>query len=212
MTSVSHSEERVSYFSNYSQTVSWIPADGLSSAVIDLVICETPLPPLLNLVHPRGILWSKMLDTFKSCLGRPGMAVVSLSQWVAMVEDASEKAVAEDIHRIVRHFIPVLLRFFSDYLCSPPSSYLTFSVEWHMRLLSRHLLACSIWRLEDYPSTRRQSWNPSASLYATSSAWTNRTQVLGSIIGGPKASLTPIDIPLCRHAEIQARCCRLVMH
>lgn len=76
--------------------VSWIPMDALAGAVVDLVVTHEPLPPLLNVVHPRRASWNALVTAFNSCL-EEALPVVPFAEWVAALEHVAERGRNADV-------------------------------------------------------------------------------------------------------------------
>lgn len=78
-----------------------MPADALARALLDLVLSDSTLPPLINCMHPHEVPWNVFLQAVKICLGSPSTTEVPLSEWVSKVEAIAAKASPDDIERVV---------------------------------------------------------------------------------------------------------------
>lgn len=86
--------------------MSWIPADAVADAMIDLVMSKDPLPPFLNLVHPHPVSWNVVRDSLRKHLAPRTLAIIPLCEWL----DKVEQLPAEDgtINKVVRSHTPLL--------------------------------------------------------------------------------------------------------
>lgn len=71
---------------NLIQLVSWIPADAVADAMIDLVMSKEPLPPALNLVHPRPVPWNVVRGGLSKHLAHRPLPTIPLREWLDKVE------------------------------------------------------------------------------------------------------------------------------
>lgn len=107
--------------------------DAVSNTILEVALGEESLPPMVNLVHPRPISWSAMMDGVRSALGVAGFSGLQslpFSEWFKMLENHAEIASQHNIQKIVsdsavgRYIYP----FF--YFLSQLSSCLNFSELW----------------------------------------------------------------------------------
>lgn len=86
--------------------VSWLPVDSAASAILDLALLplSTPLPPVVNLVHPRPVEQKTINDgicsAIKDVLGLD-LPVVPFNQWLSKIEAHAEKPTLNSLASIV---------------------------------------------------------------------------------------------------------------
>ncbi|KAH0578471.1 hypothetical protein H2248_003619 [Termitomyces sp. 'cryptogamus'] len=96
---------------------SWLGADTISATIVDLALRKpsTPLPRVLNLVHPRPVQQSDIIRSIKKAIAEilgHDLKLVPSSQWFSILEKHAEDATAgtwADIPAIK------LLKFFHGY-------------------------------------------------------------------------------------------------
>jgi hypothetical protein len=74
--------------------------DAVATAVAELVLSHRPLPPLLNVVHPRPVPWSDIIAGFQCTLAKP-LRLVSIEEWLHVVENIATENKPEDLQRVV---------------------------------------------------------------------------------------------------------------
>ncbi|KAL1743880.1 hypothetical protein HDZ31DRAFT_64623 [Schizophyllum fasciatum] len=74
------------------QDVSWLPMDAVAGTLVDAVFSAGSLSPSHNVIHPRPIAWSEMMEcvqrSLKSILQRD-VPIVPFGEWFAKLEAAS---------------------------------------------------------------------------------------------------------------------------
>ena len=66
--------------------MSWLPTDAVANAIVDLVVSEATLPPVLNLVHPCPVTWQAICQSINKTLARRPLPIVPFSEWLSKVE------------------------------------------------------------------------------------------------------------------------------
>ncbi|KAG6908134.1 putative NRPS-like protein biosynthetic cluster [Tephrocybe rancida] len=84
---------------------SWLPADTVAAIVTDLALDarSSPLPPVLNVVHPKpvehGVIMKSIASAIADVLGRD-LDTVPYEQWVSQIEAHAEKATHETLKNV----------------------------------------------------------------------------------------------------------------
>ncbi|KAL1726524.1 male sterility protein-domain-containing protein [Schizophyllum commune] len=77
------------------QPMPWLPMDVTAHALLDIVFSSKPLEPSYNLVHPRPILFSRIMGfvqrSLASTLGQLDLSLVPFKEWMARLEDAARR-------------------------------------------------------------------------------------------------------------------------
>jgi hypothetical protein len=72
------------------QPIDWTPVDNVSRIILDVLFKKEVLPPILNVVHPKPIPWSYMINTISDSLQQnnvcPKLPLVSWAEWMSKVE------------------------------------------------------------------------------------------------------------------------------
>ncbi|KAL1660005.1 hypothetical protein GGF50DRAFT_130616 [Schizophyllum commune] len=74
------------------QPVAWLPMDVVAHIMADLMFSKTPLPPSLNVAHPRPILWSQMIKYVRVSLKRMAhrdLRIIPFHEWMLRLEAAA---------------------------------------------------------------------------------------------------------------------------
>jgi len=67
--------------------VSWLPADAVAGAILDVGLLEEENPPALNLVHPRPVQWRFIMETLANTLGNNShISLIPFSEWFELLE------------------------------------------------------------------------------------------------------------------------------
>jgi NAD dependent epimerase/dehydratase family enzyme len=80
--------------------VSWIPADAVAKSIIDVILSEDRLPPTFNLVHPRPVPWSVVVEGINQSMVDAPLPIVPFDEWLAKIEQCEADHVSLD--RVVR--------------------------------------------------------------------------------------------------------------
>ncbi|PCH35037.1 NAD(P)-binding protein [Wolfiporia cocos MD-104 SS10] len=78
--------------------VSWLPMDSVAGATVDVML-GSEVPGLINVVHPRPVVWRAVASAVNEELGRK-LEFVPLGEWVKRLEDAASGASAHDLETI----------------------------------------------------------------------------------------------------------------
>ncbi|KAJ6534650.1 putative aminoadipate reductase [Mycena vulgaris] len=76
--------------------ISWIPVDAVAQSILELILSEKSLPPVLNIVHPHPITWSSMIGTLRTALIRAkglepdALQLVSFQHWFNLLENSPD--------------------------------------------------------------------------------------------------------------------------
>ncbi|EIW76887.1 acetyl-CoA synthetase-like protein [Coniophora puteana RWD-64-598 SS2] len=88
----------------------WLPMDAAARAMLDVTFSANELPKILNLVHPRGTPWSKLIEPISEALARVNqgkkLPLVPFADWFAELERLSQAPNAGDEAEIQR--VPAL--------------------------------------------------------------------------------------------------------
>jgi len=83
------------------QPVNWIPADNLSKIILDILFHKEVLPPTLNIVHPKPISWSYMINAVNDALQKHNVCdklpLVPWDQWISKVEELGSGKLDENL-------------------------------------------------------------------------------------------------------------------
>ncbi|KAI5828372.1 NAD(P)-binding protein [Schizophyllum commune Tattone D] len=74
------------------QPVAWLPMDIVAHIMADLMFSKTPLPPSLNVAHPRPIPWSQMIKYVRVSLKRMthrDLRIIPFHEWMLRLEAAA---------------------------------------------------------------------------------------------------------------------------
>ncbi|KAL1718580.1 hypothetical protein EV715DRAFT_200967 [Schizophyllum commune] len=74
------------------QPVAWLPMDVVAHITTDLMFSKTPLPPSLNVAHPRPIPWSQMIKYVRVSLRRTthqDLRIIPFHEWMLRLEAAA---------------------------------------------------------------------------------------------------------------------------
>ncbi|KNZ74034.1 Linear gramicidin synthase subunit D [Termitomyces sp. J132] len=87
---------------NATGLISWLPMHTVSKAILDVAFSSEKFPVAINLVHPRPIQWSEVIDALKAVLVKDGfpLRVVSFQEWFSLLEKRSKNASDADIQAI----------------------------------------------------------------------------------------------------------------
>ncbi|KAL6300002.1 hypothetical protein BKA93DRAFT_741263 [Sparassis latifolia] len=75
--------------------VAWIPMDAVANATVDIVL-GVEAPVLVNLVHPRPVQASTILDNLNEALGLK-LPIVPFAEWVQKLEEAALNASTKEL-------------------------------------------------------------------------------------------------------------------
>lgn len=95
--------------------------DAVATMVLDLVTSSAPLPPLVNVVHPRPTSWKDVFQNINLNLDRTPLRLVPFDDWLRAVEDRAVSCSAKDLERLVRAFRTYFPTFLSDATISQPA-------------------------------------------------------------------------------------------
>ncbi|EGO23306.1 putative non-ribosomal peptide synthetase [Serpula lacrymans var. lacrymans S7.9] len=93
-------------FPNIQAYVSWMPAEKVSAAILDVALAKHAPPPALNIVHPHPVSWPDVLKPVRDAvvakkrLPKESLPFVRMSEWVALLEMRAEEATESDINAI----------------------------------------------------------------------------------------------------------------
>ncbi|KIK57239.1 hypothetical protein GYMLUDRAFT_247199 [Collybiopsis luxurians FD-317 M1] len=86
--------------------VSWMPMDAVSDALLDIGFGAERPPMAVNVVHPRPISWTSVVQKLRKILMREkqlaadALRIVPYKQWVAKVEDFAKAPSEEDLKNV----------------------------------------------------------------------------------------------------------------
>ncbi|KIK57240.1 hypothetical protein GYMLUDRAFT_229544 [Collybiopsis luxurians FD-317 M1] len=86
--------------------VSWIPMDAVSDALLDIGFGTEQPPMAVNVVHPRPVSWTSLVQKLRKILMREkqlaadALRVVPYKQWAAKVEDFAKSPSEEDLKNV----------------------------------------------------------------------------------------------------------------
>ncbi|EGO00041.1 hypothetical protein SERLA73DRAFT_122132 [Serpula lacrymans var. lacrymans S7.3] len=117
--------------------VSWMPAEKVAAAILDVAFAEQTPPLALNLAHPRPVSWMDTMEILrdtlleKKCLHRKDFPFVDFGEWVKRLEKRAQNATAVDFDNIVSADSSAASASTNRDICtSLHSSFLIFSVQW----------------------------------------------------------------------------------
>ncbi|GJE88919.1 acetyl-CoA synthetase-like protein [Phanerochaete sordida] len=111
-------------FPHLEGTVSWIPVDAVSNALVDLIVSDKVLPEVLNVVHPSSVPWSRVFEHIGTQLGQRNLTVLPLSDWVRAVEEIAAEGRPENLERVPAvKILQFLRKVLHDSSVKPDSSY-----------------------------------------------------------------------------------------
>jgi hypothetical protein len=87
--------------------ITWITPEAVGGAILDVALGDGSPELALNVVHPRPIAWTVMIEAAADELvrrevTRDRLPRVPMSEWYAKLADAAVGAGAEQLERIVR--------------------------------------------------------------------------------------------------------------
>ncbi|KNZ79425.1 L-aminoadipate-semialdehyde dehydrogenase large subunit [Termitomyces sp. J132] len=87
---------------NATGLISWLPMHTVSKAILDVAFSSEKFPVAINLVHPRPLQWSEVIDALKVALVEDGfpLRVVPFQEWFSSLEKRSKNASDADIQAI----------------------------------------------------------------------------------------------------------------
>uniref|UniRef100_D8QLB7 Polyketide synthase-like phosphopantetheine-binding domain-containing protein n=1 Tax=Schizophyllum commune (strain H4-8 / FGSC 9210) TaxID=578458 RepID=D8QLB7_SCHCM len=77
------------------QTVSWVPMDSVAGILIDVALSENALLPSHNLVHPRPLPWSLVIDNVRQSVEATlncHVPILPFSRWFEKLETVAHKS------------------------------------------------------------------------------------------------------------------------
>ncbi|EPQ57834.1 acetyl-CoA synthetase-like protein [Gloeophyllum trabeum ATCC 11539] len=79
-------------------TVSWLPMQAVARTVLDVGLAAGEPPLAVNVVHPRPVKWTDIMEVIRKALGHSSksLALVSFSEWVTRLEKRAAKAETDD--------------------------------------------------------------------------------------------------------------------
>ncbi|KAF7794887.1 hypothetical protein EIP86_006030 [Pleurotus ostreatoroseus] len=77
-------------------SVSWIPMDALSSAVVDVILTTGPLPRLLNVIHPHPVAWRDIFNAINKASGA-SLPFVPYSEWLTRLEEVATQETSQEV-------------------------------------------------------------------------------------------------------------------
>ncbi|KAI0698146.1 hypothetical protein BC835DRAFT_1413279 [Cytidiella melzeri] len=80
-------------------TISWIPVDAVADIVRDLVLSEQRVSQVVNVLHPRPVLWDHVFRLINDALDAR-LPIVPYAQWLEKLESANQNPtpkVLEDV-------------------------------------------------------------------------------------------------------------------
>lgn len=80
--------------------------DTTARTIVDVVISQSLLPEVVNIVHPHPVTWNSIFNTVGSIAGANGQAipVIPFDTWLAKVEARAPNATAKDFEQIVSYY------------------------------------------------------------------------------------------------------------
>lgn len=91
-----------------SKVVSWLPADAVAQAILDVVFVSQPPPAALNLVHPNPVEWNSIISNIRNALEATlalDLTLVPFHDWFLQLALRSENASSKDLASIVSCFV-----------------------------------------------------------------------------------------------------------
>ncbi|KAG2076565.1 putative aminoadipate reductase [Suillus decipiens] len=85
--------------------VSWIPPHAISNAILDVAFSEEEPPIVMNMVHPRPVVWRALMQPIADALverkvtGHP-LPLVPFSEWLEKLESSAKDFNEETMKRI----------------------------------------------------------------------------------------------------------------
>ena len=95
------------------QNVSWMPADKVADAILDIAFTTHDLPRMLNLAHPHPIPYQDIMNSVRSAileqcsLHSDVIPFVPFKEWVDMLDARAQRATESDLETIVRILYPI---------------------------------------------------------------------------------------------------------
>ncbi|KAH0828784.1 acetyl-CoA synthetase-like protein [Lanmaoa asiatica] len=86
--------------------VSWMRADEVATAILEIASAKTASPPALNIVNPRGVPWTDILTSVREeIIEQRDLKVVDIpmipfGEWFSLLEKQAEGACSEDISKM----------------------------------------------------------------------------------------------------------------
>jgi len=86
--------------------VSWVPMDAVSDALLDVGFSAERPPIAVNVVHPRSVPWTAVMQKLRTILIREkqlssdALRIVPYKQWLAKVEDYAKAPSEEDLKNL----------------------------------------------------------------------------------------------------------------
>lgn len=74
--------------------------DAVAETVLDLIVSKEEPAPLLNVVHPRPVLWHDVYANVDAALGTH-LPFVPYDVWISKLEALSANATPKDLEDIV---------------------------------------------------------------------------------------------------------------
>ncbi|KAF5372278.1 hypothetical protein D9757_009652 [Collybiopsis confluens] len=91
---------------NATGVVSWIPMDAVSDALLDVGFSTERPPMAVNVVHPRPVPWTSVVQKLRTILIREkqlapdALRIVPYKQWLAKVEDYAKSPTEADFNNV----------------------------------------------------------------------------------------------------------------
>lgn len=79
--------------------------DACAGAVVDLITSDQPLPPLVNVVHPRPTPWRTIFQHLNNAVSTEPLAVVPLSEWIRTLVSRAPQGDIQDHEQLVSQSI-----------------------------------------------------------------------------------------------------------
>lgn len=98
------------------KVVSWVPMDAVCGALLDVGFSTKPAPMAVNVVHPKPISWTFVLQSIQNTLIREkhlssdALPLVPYHDWVATVEQYANNATT-DSQMIVSSTLIISMQF-----------------------------------------------------------------------------------------------------
>lgn len=86
------------------KVVSWLPADAVARAILDVVFVSQAPPTALNLVHPDPVGWNSVISIIKDAIKGAlalDLKLVPFQDWFSQLELRSTNASSKDLASIV---------------------------------------------------------------------------------------------------------------
>ncbi|KAF9073069.1 hypothetical protein BDP27DRAFT_1289576 [Rhodocollybia butyracea] len=106
---------------DHSGSVSWVPTNTISRAILDIGFAEENPPMAINLVHPHPVPWSSLMESIRESLiiakhlPYDALRMVSFHKWLQALETASASATLETLRDIPAAKIIEFLRTLGEF-------------------------------------------------------------------------------------------------